>query len=62
MTIKYAEVTEIKQDGFRVTFLGESLQSEMQYYKLAGYVPIMGDKVAFIVDSKNKYLCLGKIG
>lgn len=62
MNIKYAAVTEVAEDGFKVTFLGETIQSEMNYFKLATYQPVMGDTVAFIVDNKNKYLCLGKIG
>lgn len=58
MIIKYARVTSISP--FRVTFLGEENESKTQYNKLATYTPNMDDMVAFLVDEKNKYICLGK--
>ena len=59
--IKYAEVTFVSGNAYRVTFLGEEDQSDMVYKKLATYTPLKGDMVAFLVDAKGKYLCLGKI-
>lgn len=61
MIIKYALVSEVNNSGFKVTFLGETIQSEMNYFSLDTYQPAQGDIVAFIVDNKNKYLCLGKV-
>lgn len=61
MIIKYATVSAVNNGSFKVTFLGESIQSEMNYFSLDTYIPTEGDVVAFIVDNKNKYLCLGKV-
>lgn len=58
--IKYAQVTYVSGAIYKVKFLGEELQSEMTYKKLATYIPTIGDMVAFLVDEKGNYLCLGK--
>lgn len=59
--IKYAQVTYVSGVIYKVKFLGEELQSEMAYKKLATYTPATGDTVAFLVDAKGNYLCLGKV-
>lgn len=59
MIIKYAKVMT---EDFKVKFFGEDDVSEMNYIKLSDYIPQKGDVVAFIVDDKNKYLCIGKVG
>lgn len=59
MIIKYAEVKSV--NPFRVRFLGEENDSQTQYNKLATNTPVIGDMVAFLVDEKGKYLCLGKV-
>ena len=59
--IRYAEVSFVSGSTYKVKFLGEEIQSEMVYRKLATYTPRTGDIVAFLVDEKQKYLCLGKV-
>ncbi|MGL5765935.1 MAG: hypothetical protein ACRCX8_09880, partial [Sarcina sp.] len=59
--IKYAKVTTVSGDVWRVTFLGESIESQKVHTKLANYTATLGDTVAFIVDKDNKYLCIGKV-
>lgn len=61
MLIKYAKVTSVNGIDFRVTFLGDSEQSTNKYFRLKNYTPQLNDTVAFIKDSKNKYLCLGTV-
>lgn len=61
MLIKYAKVTEVTENGFFVTFLGETEQSRMVYKKLATYTPKVGDMVAIFVDSLGKKLVIGEV-
>lgn len=56
--IKWAKVTTATP--FRVTFLGEAIESSMTYKKPSTYSPAIGDMVAFIVDAHGSYVCLGK--
>ena len=57
--IKYATVTDVTQNTYNVRFLGEEQASVTVYKKLGNYEPVVGHTVAFLVDEKGKYLCLG---
>ena len=59
--IRYAKVTSVSSQGYKVTFLGEENESQTIYKKLTTYTPKFGDVVAFIVDTKGKYLCIGTV-
>lgn len=60
MIIRYAKVIE-GGEVYKVQFFGEEDVSETVYKRLSYYVPQKGDVIAFIIDNKNKYLCIGKV-
>lgn len=57
MIITYATVTNVSP--LRIKFNHETTPSEANYHRLTAYVPKLGDKVAVLKDSKNKYLIIG---
>ena len=59
--IKYARVTEVTGNGFFVTFLGETEQSQMVYKRLATYAPKLGDMIAIFEDKLGKKIILGRV-
>lgn len=61
MLIKYAKVTEVSDQNFYITFLGETIQSKMQYKRLSSYTPNLGDMVAVLEDKLSKKLIIGRV-
>lgn len=59
--IKYARITTVEGDSYRVTFTGETLESNKPFPKIGAYRPVLGDVVAFTVDENGKYFCLGGV-
>ena len=56
--LKYAKITTIDNDNCKITFIGESNESSMEYYVISTYNPTINDIVA--VDDKAKII-LGKV-
>lgn len=61
MLIRYAKVTAITEQGFFVTFLGETEQSQMIYKRLSTYIPRLGDKIAILEDKLGKKIVMGEV-
>lgn len=56
--LKYAKITTLNENECKVTFIGETVESQMPYYRLATYTPILNDMVA--VDDVAKII-IGKV-
>lgn len=56
--IKYATVKSI--NPLKVQFDTDTRPSENAYKHLASYTPVVGDRVVFLDDGKNK-ICIGKV-
>ena len=56
--LKYGKITTLNESGCRVTFTGETVESQMIYYRLENYNPNLNDVV--VVDDEAKVI-LGKV-
>lgn len=56
--LKYAKVTTVEGVSCKITYTGEQQESQMNYYIMDGYTPVIGDMV--VVEDSLK-LILGKI-
>lgn len=56
--LKYAKITTLDDTNCRITFTGESTESNMDYYIVSTYTPALNDIVA--VDDKAKII-IGKV-
>lgn len=61
MVIRYAKVTEVTAQGFFITFLGETEQSQMQYKRCSSYTPVLHDMIAVLEDQLGKKLIIGRV-
>lgn len=56
--LKFAKITTLNESECKVTFVGEVVESQMPYYRLMTYNPLLNDVVA--VDDEAKII-LGKV-
>lgn len=61
MLIKYAKITEVTEQMYYVTFLGETEQSAMVYKRVATYTPALNDMVAILEDKVGKKILIGRV-
>ncbi len=56
--LRFAKVTTTNGANCRITFIGEKVESQMNYYRIESYSPKLGDMVA--VDEHSKII-IGKV-
>lgn len=56
--LKYAKITTLNDIECKITFIGENIESNMEYYIVSTYTPALDDIVA--VDDKAKII-IGKV-
>lgn len=56
--LRFAKVTTIDDTNCKITFIGEKVESQMNYYRVENYTPTINDIVA--VDEQSKVI-VGKV-
>ena len=56
--LKLAKVTTVDTNTIKITYVGENVESQINYYRLASYTPTINNLV--LVDEKLKVI-LGEV-